>query len=33
MKTDPLPTAPIVQIRQYLVALRMPRALEMTASG
>jgi hypothetical protein len=29
MKTDPLPTAPIEQIRQYLVALRMPRALEM----
>ena len=29
MKADPLPTAPIEQIRQYLVALRMPRALEM----
>ena len=29
MKADPLPTAPIEQIRQHLVALRMPRALEM----
>ena len=29
MKADPLPAAPIEQIRQHLVALRMPRALEM----
>ena len=29
MKGDPLPAAPIEQIRQHLVALRMPRALEM----
>ena len=29
MKADPLPTAPIEQIRHHLVALRMPRALEM----
>jgi hypothetical protein len=29
MKADPLPTAPIEQIRQHLVAPRMPRALEM----
>ena len=29
MKADPLPTAPIEQIRNHLVALRMPRALEM----
>ena len=29
MKTDPLPAAPIEQIRRHLVALRMPRALEM----
>jgi hypothetical protein len=29
MKTDPLPPAPIEQIRRHLVALRMPRALEM----
>ena len=29
MKADPLPTVPIEQIRQHLVTLRMPRALEM----
>lgn len=29
MKADPLPPAPIEQIRRHLVALRMPRALEM----
>jgi hypothetical protein len=29
MKADPLPQAPLEQIRAHLVALRMPRALEM----
>jgi len=29
MKADPLPPAPLEQIRAHLVALRMPRALEM----
>ena len=29
MKADPLPPAPIERIRRHLVALRMPRALEM----
>jgi DNA replication protein DnaC len=29
MKADPIPPAPIERIRRHLVALRMPRALEM----